>query len=71
MSVIVKRLKSTSMEVYVKGAPEVMTEICEKSSCMFLDFFSGVVSADDYHHEPKVAALVDRLLDVLCGIPGL
>lgn len=41
MSVIVKRLKSTSMEVYVKGAPEVMTEICEKSSCMFLDFLSG------------------------------
>ena len=33
MSVIVKRLKSTSMEVYVKGAPEVMAEICDKSSC--------------------------------------
>ncbi|PIL34017.1 transporter [Ganoderma sinense ZZ0214-1] len=32
MSVIVKRLKSTSMEVYVKGAPEVMAEICDKSS---------------------------------------
>ena len=31
---IVKRLKSTSMEVYVKGAPEVMAEICDKSSCM-------------------------------------
>ena len=30
---IVKRLKSTSMEVYVKGAPEVMAEICDKSSC--------------------------------------
>jgi cation-transporting P-type ATPase 13A2 len=33
MSVIVKRLKSTSMEIYVKGAPEVMGEICDKSSC--------------------------------------
>ncbi|EMD37542.1 hypothetical protein CERSUDRAFT_114181 [Gelatoporia subvermispora B] len=32
MSVIVKRLKSTSMEVYVKGAPEVMGEICQKDS---------------------------------------
>lgn len=33
MSVIVKRLKSTSMEIYVKGAPEVMAEICDKSTC--------------------------------------
>ena len=33
MSVIVKKLKSTSMEIYVKGAPEVMAEICDKDSC--------------------------------------
>lgn len=33
MSVIVKRLKSTGMEIYVKGAPEVMGEICDKDSC--------------------------------------
>ncbi|KAG8905466.1 hypothetical protein FRB99_008907 [Tulasnella sp. 403] len=32
MSVIVKRLKSTSMEVYVKGAPEVMGDICHPDS---------------------------------------
>lgn len=32
MSVIVKRLKSESMEVFVKGAPEVMADICEKDS---------------------------------------
>ncbi|KAJ3806480.1 hypothetical protein F5876DRAFT_49962 [Lentinula aff. lateritia] len=32
MSVVVKRLKSNSMEVYVKGAPEVMMDICEKDS---------------------------------------
>ncbi|KAF8313138.1 Ca-transporting ATPase [Clavulina sp. PMI_390] len=32
MSVIVKRLKSTSMEIYVKGAPETMNEICDPSS---------------------------------------
>lgn len=33
MSVIVKRLKGSSMEIYVKGAPEVMTEICDPDSC--------------------------------------
>ncbi|KAF6760303.1 P-type ATPase [Ephemerocybe angulata] len=32
MSVIVKRLKGSSMEVYVKGAPEVMTDICDPDS---------------------------------------
>lgn len=33
MSVIVKRLKANSMEVYVKGAPEVMPDICDPESC--------------------------------------
>ncbi|ODN81649.1 hypothetical protein L202_02049 [Cryptococcus amylolentus CBS 6039] len=32
MSVIVKRLRSTSMEIYVKGAPEVMPDICDPAS---------------------------------------
>ncbi|KAG6813565.1 hypothetical protein H0H92_009957 [Tricholoma furcatifolium] len=32
MSVIVKRLKSSSMEIYVKGAPEVMVDICDRDS---------------------------------------
>ncbi|KAK0551268.1 hypothetical protein OC846_001097 [Tilletia horrida] len=32
MSVIVKRLRSESMEVFVKGAPEVMADICDKAS---------------------------------------
>ncbi|KAG6886168.1 hypothetical protein C0993_000686 [Termitomyces sp. T159_Od127] len=32
MSVIVKRLKSSSMEIYVKGAPEVMPDICDRES---------------------------------------
>ncbi|KAG7446211.1 uncharacterized protein BT62DRAFT_931667 [Guyanagaster necrorhizus] len=32
MSVIVKRLKSSSMEIYVKGAPEVMGDICDQDS---------------------------------------
>ena len=29
MSVLVKKLKSTTIEAYVKGAPEVMTDICD------------------------------------------
>ncbi|ORX82959.1 hypothetical protein K493DRAFT_240394 [Basidiobolus meristosporus CBS 931.73] len=32
MSVIVKRLGSTSMEIFVKGAPEVMIDICRPES---------------------------------------
>lgn len=32
-----KRFKSNTMEVYVKGAPEVMVDICERDSCMTLD----------------------------------
>ncbi|PWN25160.1 hypothetical protein BDZ90DRAFT_281756 [Jaminaea rosea] len=32
MSVIVKRLKSPSLEIFVKGAPEVMGDICDPSS---------------------------------------
>jgi cation-transporting ATPase 13A2 len=35
MSVIVKRLKSNSMEIYVKGAPEVMGDICYRDSCVY------------------------------------
>jgi cation-transporting ATPase 13A3/4/5 len=36
MSVVVKRLKSNSMEIYVKGAPEVMQDICDPDSCMYI-----------------------------------
>lgn len=32
MSVLVKKLKSSTVEAYVKGAPEVMVDICEKDS---------------------------------------
>ncbi|KAM0753330.1 hypothetical protein T439DRAFT_299617 [Meredithblackwellia eburnea MCA 4105] len=32
MSVLVKKLKSNSVEAYVKGAPEVMLDICNKST---------------------------------------
>lgn len=33
MSVLVKKLKSQTIEAYVKGAPEVMSDICVKDSC--------------------------------------
>ena len=46
MSVIVKRLKSTSMEIYVKGAPEVMNEICVRDPCEFFRLFRGWVTTD-------------------------
>ena len=32
MSVLVKKLKSQTIEAYVKGAPEVMIDICSKES---------------------------------------
>lgn len=35
MSVVVKRLKSSSMEIYVKGAPEVMQDICDPDTCKY------------------------------------
>lgn len=38
MSVLVKKLKSNSVEAYVKGAPEVMIEICDKSTRAYLVF---------------------------------
>jgi len=40
----VKRLRSPTMEVYVKGAPEVMGDICEKDSCMTFNRFKSVES---------------------------
>ncbi|KAL5485211.1 hypothetical protein ACEPAI_7853 [Sanghuangporus weigelae] len=42
MSVIVKRLKSSSMEIYVKGAPEVMQDICDRDS--FPDDYDDLLS---------------------------
>lgn len=34
MSVIVRKLASPTMEVFVKGAPEVMKDICTPESSM-------------------------------------
>ena len=46
MSVIVKRLRSTSMEIYVKGAPEVMADICDKDSCALPFYIEEARQAD-------------------------
>lgn len=62
MSVIVKKLKSQSMEVYVKGAPESMSEICDKDS--FPEDYDDLLS---YYtkHGYRVIALAGK------SIPGL
>ena len=47
-----KRLKSSTMEVYVKGAPEVMVDICEKDSCTPSNF-PLFVEADNFAGSPS------------------
>ena len=34
MSVVVRNAKSKALQVYVKGAPEIMRDICQISTCM-------------------------------------
>lgn len=51
MSVVVKRLKSSSMEVYVKGAPEVMADICDPSTCPYLH----TISDPEYRRLPDAS----------------
>lgn len=46
MSVVVKRLKSNWMEIYVKGAPEVMAEICDRGSCTSPGFLFECLLSD-------------------------
>ena len=42
MTVITKRLKSKSMEIYLKGAPEVLKDVCDAGSCEFSALISEV-----------------------------
>lgn len=44
MSVIVRKLASPTMEVFVKGAPEVMKDICtpESSKCYFSPYLAYI-----------------------------
>ncbi|KAF9116054.1 hypothetical protein BGX27_005083 [Mortierella sp. AM989] len=53
MSVIVKRLHSPGMDIFVKGAPEVMTDICVKES-LPLDYTERL--AYYTHHGYRVIA---------------
>ncbi|BGP33107.1 hypothetical protein JCM10296v2_004896 [Rhodotorula toruloides] len=62
MSVLVKKLKSNSVEAYVKGAPEVMIDICDKST---LPEDYEEVLADYTRHGYRVIALAGK------SMPGL
>ncbi|CAI2162186.1 8461_t:CDS:10 [Funneliformis geosporum] len=62
MSVLVKRLRSPTIEVYVKGAPEVMREICKPDSIPedydeLLNYYT--------HHGFRVIACASRSFDNL------
>src|SRR2546421_4777854 len=39
MSVIVRKSGTKDLQVYVKGAPEIMSDICQQSTCILLTFF--------------------------------
>ncbi|GAA6064384.1 hypothetical protein JCM10212_002917 [Sporobolomyces blumeae] len=62
MSVLVKKLKSNSVEAYVKGAPEVMIDICDKSTLP--DDYEEVL-ADYTRNGFRVIALAGK------SMPGL
>ncbi|GAA6043571.1 hypothetical protein JCM8097_005258 [Rhodosporidiobolus ruineniae] len=62
MSVLVKKLKSNSVEAYVKGAPEVMIDICDKSTLP--DDYEEIL-ADYTRHGFRVIALAGK------SMPGL
>ncbi|CEQ42827.1 SPOSA6832_04672 [Sporobolomyces salmonicolor] len=55
MSVLVKKLKSNSVEAYVKGAPEVMLDICDKSTSKLPLLASGEHGAptESFHVVPS------------------
>ncbi|CAG8686790.1 1616_t:CDS:10, partial [Ambispora leptoticha] len=62
MSVIVKRLRSHTMEVFVKGAPEVMKEICRKET--FPDDYEDLLYFYT-HHGYRVIACATRSFENL------
>jgi len=62
MSVLVKRLRSPTIEVYVKGAPEVMREICKPDS--FPDDYDELLHYYT-HHGFRVIACASRSFDRL------
>ncbi|KAG0083097.1 hypothetical protein BGZ92_011085, partial [Podila epicladia] len=62
MSVIVKRLHSPGMDIYVKGAPEVMTDICSKNS-LPLDYHEKLSYYT--HHGYRVIACAYKAMPTL------
>lgn len=48
MSVIVRQLANTYMEVFVKGAPEVMMDICTPESSKLIHDIKYLVFLDTY-----------------------
>jgi len=62
MSVIVKRLHSPGMEIFVKGAPEAMTDICSKES-LPLDYTERL--AYYTHHGYRVIACAYKSVPTL------
>ena len=62
MSVIVKRLHKPGMEIFVKGAPEVMTEICIKES-LPLDYTDRL--SHYTHHGYRVIACAYKSVPTL------
>ncbi|KAF9125309.1 hypothetical protein BGX30_000523 [Mortierella sp. GBA39] len=62
MSVIVKRLHSPGMDIFVKGAPEVMTDICIKGS-LPLDYQERL--AFYTHHGYRVIACAYKAMPAL------
>lgn len=62
MSVIAKRLQSNNMEVYLKGAPEVMSDVCKAES--FPDNYEEIL-ASYTHRGYRVIACAGK------SLPGL
>ena len=62
MSVIVKRLNSPGMDVYVKGAPEAMIDICRKESLPY-DYLERLSYYT--HHGYRVIACATKFVPTL------
>jgi len=71
MSVIVQKTGTKTLQIYVKGAPEIMRDICQPTTCIsdLKAMFNFVVPADydeilDFytHHGYRVIALATKSL---------
>lgn len=69
MSVVVRKSGTKNLQVYVKGAPEIMSDICQRSTCTTPSFPVNPVPSDyeeilDFytHHGYRVIALATKSL---------